>query len=64
MDASTRLSICDRFFDLGGDSLKAGQLVNALRKKLRVQLSVADLFAAPTIEGIARKISTMKVIGR
>lgn len=37
------------FFALGGDSLKAGKMVAAMRKRLEVQLSVADLFTAPTI---------------
>ena len=37
------------FFALGGDSLKAGKLVAAMRRRLEVQLSVADLFTAPTI---------------
>ena len=34
-----------------------------MRKELRVQLSVADLFAAPTIEGLAHKVSAMKTLG-
>lgn len=43
------VSVVRSFFDMGGDSLKAGQLIAAMRKRLQVQLSVADLFSAPTI---------------
>ena len=44
-----QLSIVDSFFDLGGDSLKAGLLVSTMRKKLGTSTSVADLLSAPTI---------------
>ena len=39
------------------------QLINAMRKKLRVQLAVADLFTAPTIEALATKISLLQILG-
>lgn len=57
------LSVTTSFFDMGGDSLKAGQLVNVMRKQLQVHISVADLFTAPTIELMARKIATLKTLG-
>ena len=57
------VSVKDSFFDLGGDSLKAGQLVNAMRKKFRIQLSVGDLFTSPTIENMANMLSKMKILG-
>jgi hypothetical protein len=63
LGCSTMLSVTSSFFDLGGDSLKAGQVIGAMRQQLRVPLSVADLFTAPTIEAFAIKISTMKSIG-
>lgn len=50
------ISVTQSFFNLGGDSLKAGQLVNAIRKKMKVPLSVTDLFANPTIESLAIKL--------
>jgi acyl carrier protein len=62
LNSSTTLSVTTSFFDLGGDSLQAGQLVNALRKKMNIQLSVADLFLAPTIEKLCLKISALKKI--
>ena len=63
LGAPTTLSVTTSFFDLGGDSLKAGQVVGALRSKMRVPLSVADLLTAQTIEALAIKISTLKVLG-
>jgi acyl carrier protein len=63
LGVSSTVSVVASFFDIGGDSLKAGQLINAMRKKLHVQLSVADLFTAPTIEGLAKKVSLMQMIG-
>jgi acyl-CoA synthetase (AMP-forming)/AMP-acid ligase II/acyl carrier protein/acetyltransferase-like isoleucine patch superfamily enzyme len=63
LKSSTTLSVTTSFFDLGGDSLQAGQLVNALRKQMNIQLSVADLFSAPTIEKLCQKISSEKKVG-
>lgn len=45
------------------DLLLSLQLINAMRKKLRVQLAVADLFTAPTIEALATKISLLQTLG-
>lgn len=54
------ISVLDSFFDLGGDSLKAGQLINAMRKQLRIQgLSVPDLFANPTIATMAKRATAL-----
>ena len=63
LGASSVVSVVDSFFDLGGDSLKAGQLISAIRKQMRVHLSVADLFTAPTIETLSHKILSMKTLG-
>ena len=63
LGATAPVSVVVSFFDLGGDSLKAGQLINAMRKKLRVQLAVADLFTAPTIETMARKVALQHTLG-
>jgi len=51
------LSVTSSFFELGGDSLRAGGLVSAIRKKFDVAMTVADLFTSPTIESMAQKIS-------
>ena len=60
------IDIDDNFFDLGGDSLKAGQLVSAMRKFFDVhKLNVGDLLNEPTIRSISARIdelnSTMRI---
>jgi acyl carrier protein len=43
-----RVGIDDGFFDLGGNSLQAMQLITQLRSDLVVDLDIASVFLAPT----------------
>jgi amino acid adenylation domain-containing protein len=52
-----RVSIDEDFFDLGGHSLLATQLMAQVLQQFNVELSVMDLFAAPTIAGLAAQIT-------
>lgn len=63
LQLSSMISIKDSFFDIGGDSLRAGQVINIMRKKMKIHLSVADIFEAPTIESMSFKVSIMKTLG-
>jgi hypothetical protein len=48
-----RVGIYDNFFDMGGDSLMATQLVTRARASMAVELSFREFFTSPTIEGLA-----------
>ena len=52
-----RIGADDNFFDLGGDSLSALQVVSLLRKELNAQTSVVELFEGPTVGALARLIA-------
>ncbi len=44
-----RIGIHDRFFELGGDSIKAAQFINKLQKDLGVNIYIVSIFEAPSI---------------
>ncbi len=50
----------DNFFDLGGHSLLVVQLQSHLRRAFSWEISLAELFASPTVGGIARLLDQSK----
>ncbi|KAH9494553.1 hypothetical protein Btru_019837 [Bulinus truncatus] len=52
------VDIQESFFDLGGHSLMATELLQRARKKFQVNLAVRDLFLYPTISSLAKLIDT------
>jgi hypothetical protein len=48
-----RVSIRDDFFDLGGNSILATQLVSRVRQQFAVEIPLRTMFEMPTIEGQA-----------
>ncbi|WP_433389472.1 SDR family NAD(P)-dependent oxidoreductase [Micromonospora sp. KLBMP9576] len=47
----------DEFFELGGDSLSAVQLMRRLRERFGVQLSIGVLFDCPTVRALSAEVS-------
>ncbi|HEX6373281.1 MAG TPA: amino acid adenylation domain-containing protein, partial [Longimicrobium sp.] len=48
----------DQFFDLGGHSLMAVQVISRVRQALGVKVSLGDLFARPVLGDFARALET------
>ena len=55
-----RIGINDNFFDLGGDSLTATQVVSRLRHAFDVEISILDMFQRPTIAEFAERITQIR----
>jgi len=51
----------DNFFDLGGHSMKAAQIVTKLRSTLDVEIGMRHLFEQPTIAGLAEIVDMLAV---
>jgi amino acid adenylation domain-containing protein len=52
-----KVSVKDSFFDLGGQSLMAVRLFNRIEQEFGQRFPLAMLYAAPTIEDLARKLT-------
>jgi acyl transferase domain-containing protein/acyl carrier protein len=55
-----QIGINENFFELGGHSLLAIQVASRVRQALSVEVSLRELFAAPTISGLAARIEALR----
>jgi amino acid adenylation domain-containing protein len=54
-----KVGIYDNFFDLGGHSLRATQVISLIRKAFKVELTLKSLFTSPTIAAVTKIIETL-----
>jgi|GEM_PF-132459 len=52
-----RVSVNANFFELGGNSLSAMQVISRIRRDLHFDLELRNLFAFPTVAGLAKHIA-------
>jgi amino acid adenylation domain-containing protein len=59
-----RLGVNDDFFLAGGNSLQAVQLMSAINRRFRVEISLGDFFVSPTVAHLAATIDTVRATQR
>ncbi len=60
---NSRVGMNDNFVDAGGTSLKAVQVVAAIRRELNLHLSIVNIFECPTVRLLCEKLEPGKSTG-
>jgi len=55
-----KLEVHENFFNLGGQSLKAIQIINRIRKNYNIALPIQSIFECPTVAGLAEALESSK----
>ncbi len=58
-----RVGVNDNFFDLGGHSLMATQVISRVRETFQVELKLDKFFSAPTVSGLAHIVEATQSKG-
>ncbi|MFD2211792.1 amino acid adenylation domain-containing protein [Virgibacillus halophilus] len=58
----SQIGIDDSFFDIGGHSLLAAQLMNRIRDVFEVELGIGKLFETPTVSGLVKQLKRGKQV--
>ena len=51
-----QIGIHDNFLDLGGDSLKATQIISRIRQSLKIELPFETFFENPNVAELSRAL--------
>ncbi|MFR9754996.1 non-ribosomal peptide synthetase [Streptomyces sp. TR06-5] len=57
---NVRLGVHDDFFQAGGNSLQAAQLMSAINRRFGVEVALTDFFTSPTIAHLAGVVDTAR----
>ena len=60
--AIEEIGINDDFFELGGNSLVATQLVTGMREAFRMSVPLRDFFEMPTVAALSAVLETVEVV--
>jgi hypothetical protein len=55
-----RLGVHDDFFQSGGNSLQAAQLMSAINRRFEVEIALNDFFVSPTVAHLAAIVDTVR----
>ncbi|MDQ3821662.1 MAG: amino acid adenylation domain-containing protein [Actinomycetota bacterium] len=55
-----RVGVHDDFFQAGGNSLQAAQLMSAINRRFEVEIALSDFFVSPTVAHLAAIVDTAR----